>query len=109
MQSFTSVPFNTETGMSSVNGVAQFSPAGIVLEFESRFLWLTSTGFQEARLSAGGLGGWCGVVRRSDRCVAEERHQGVTQPEVFELWLQKSPRRPARVLPRLARRKAVAA
>ena len=50
MQSFTSVPFKTESGMSSVNGVAKFSPAGIVLEFESKLFGLISTGVKEARL-----------------------------------------------------------
>ena len=55
MQSFTSVPFKTESGMSSVNGVAKFSPAGIVLEFESKFLGFISTGVKEARLPIGEL------------------------------------------------------
>ena len=55
MQSFTSVPFKTETGLSQVNGVAKFSPAGIVLEFESKLLGLISTGIKEARLSIGEL------------------------------------------------------
>ena len=55
MQSFTSVPFKTESGISSVNGVAKFSPAGIVLEFESKFLGLISTGVKEARLPIGEL------------------------------------------------------
>ena len=50
MQSFTSVPFKTENGMSSVNGVAKFSSAGIVLEFESKLFGLISTGVKEARL-----------------------------------------------------------
>ncbi len=50
MQSFTSVPFKTESGMSSVNGVAKFSPAGIVLEFESKLFGLISAGVKEARL-----------------------------------------------------------
>ena len=55
MQSFTSVPFKTETGLSQVNGVAKFSPAGIVLEFESKFLGFISTGVKEARLPIGEL------------------------------------------------------
>jgi hypothetical protein len=50
MQSFTSVPFKTESGLSSVNGVARFSAAGIVLEFESKLFGLISTGVKEARL-----------------------------------------------------------
>ena len=55
MQSFTSVPFKTESGMASVHGVAKFSPAGIVLEFESKFLGFISTGVKEARLPIGEL------------------------------------------------------
>lgn len=52
MQSFTSVPFKTESahGFTSVNGVAKFSSAGIVLEFESKFLGLISHGVKEVRL-----------------------------------------------------------
>lgn len=52
MQSFTSIPFKTKTdsGMSNINGVAKFSSAGIVLEFESKLLGLISTGVKEARL-----------------------------------------------------------
>ena len=55
MQSFTSVPFKTESGMSSVNGVAKFSSAGVVLEFESKLFGLISHGVKEARLSVGEL------------------------------------------------------
>lgn len=51
MQSFTSVPFKTDRGMSSINGVAKFSSAGIVLEFESKLFGLISNGVKEARLS----------------------------------------------------------
>src|SRR5438067_127720 len=50
MQSFTSIPFKTESGLSQVNGVAKFSSAGIVLEFESKFIGLFSTGIKEVRL-----------------------------------------------------------
>lgn len=50
MNGFTSIPFNTESGMSKVNGVAKFSAAGIVLEFESKFLGLIGTGVKEVRL-----------------------------------------------------------
>ena len=55
MQSFISVPFKTETGLSQINGVAKFSSAGIVLEFESKILGLISTGIKEARLPIGEL------------------------------------------------------
>ena len=52
MQSFTSIPFKatSENGFSHVNGVAKFSLAGIVLEFESKLLGLISTGIKEVRL-----------------------------------------------------------
>ncbi len=52
MQSFTSIPFKTESahGLTSVNGVAKFSSAGIVLEFESKLFGLISHGVKEVRL-----------------------------------------------------------
>ena len=53
MQNFTSVPFKTESGISSVNGMAKFSPAGVVLEFESKLFGLISVGVKEARLPIG--------------------------------------------------------
>lgn len=61
----------------------------------------------------GGLAAMLASVRGFDRrrylALAEELHPGMTQPEVFELWLQRSPLRPARFLPMLERRRAVAA
>jgi len=51
MNGFTSIPFKTESGLSSVNGVAKFSSAGIVLEFESKLFGLFGTGVREARLA----------------------------------------------------------
>ena len=53
MQNFTSVPFKTESthGLTTVNGVAKFSSAGVVLEFESKLFGLISNGVKEARLS----------------------------------------------------------
>ncbi len=52
MQSFTSVPFKTEThhGLSSINGVAKFSTAGVVLEFESKLFGIIGGGVKEVRL-----------------------------------------------------------
>ena len=52
MQGFTSIPFKTEThhGLSSINGVAKFSPAGIVLEFESKLFGIIAGGVKEVRL-----------------------------------------------------------
>ena len=52
MHGFTSVPFKTESehGFTSVNGVAKFSHAGVVLEFESKLFGLIGSGVKEARL-----------------------------------------------------------
>jgi hypothetical protein len=50
MNGFTTIPFKTESGLSSVNGVAKFSAAGIVLEFESKLFGLFGSGVKEARL-----------------------------------------------------------
>jgi hypothetical protein len=50
MQNFTSISFKTESGLSQVNGIAKFSSAGIILEFESKLLGLIGTGVKEVRL-----------------------------------------------------------
>ena len=52
MQSFTSVPFKTESahGFKTVNGVAKFSGAGVVLEFESKLLGLIGNGVKEVKI-----------------------------------------------------------
>lgn len=52
MKSFSSIPFKAEKhgGLSEVNGVAKFSGAGIVLEFESKLFGLISDGVKEARI-----------------------------------------------------------
>lgn len=54
MQNFISVPFTAEKhqGLSAVNGMAKFSRAGIVFEFESKLFGLISDGVKEARISA---------------------------------------------------------
>ncbi|MEQ1763999.1 MAG: hypothetical protein ABL984_12755 [Pyrinomonadaceae bacterium] len=54
-QGFISVPFKTESahGLTSYNGVAKFSPAGIVLEFESKIFGLIPGGVKEVRLPIG--------------------------------------------------------
>lgn len=51
-QNFISVPFKTESshGLSQINGVAKFSPAGIVLEFESKWFGIIGGGVKEVRL-----------------------------------------------------------
>jgi hypothetical protein len=53
MHGFTTVPFKTESahGLKTVNGVAKFSSAGIVLEFESKLFGLIGSGVQEVRLA----------------------------------------------------------
>jgi hypothetical protein len=51
MSGFTSIPFKTKTDLSQINGVAKFSSAGVVLEFESKFLGLIGTGVKEVRLA----------------------------------------------------------
>lgn len=53
MSGFSSVPFKSESahGFTSVNGVAKFSSAGVVLEFESKLLGMFSNGVKEARMS----------------------------------------------------------
>lgn len=55
MQNFISVPFKSEKhhGLSEVNGVAKFSGAGIVLEFETKLFGLISEGLKEARIPVG--------------------------------------------------------
>ncbi len=55
MQSFITIPFSTESnhGLAKVNGVAKFSPAGIVIEFETKWLGMVSGGVEEVRLPIG--------------------------------------------------------
>lgn len=55
MQSFISVPFKTESshGLSQINGVAKFSPAGVVLEFESKLFGVIPGGVKEVRIPIG--------------------------------------------------------
>ena len=57
MQSFISVPFKTESshGLSQINGVAKFSPAGAVLEFESKLFGVIPGGVKEVRIPIGEL------------------------------------------------------
>ena len=52
MQSFTSVPFKTESahGLKTVNGVAKFSSAGVVLEFESKLFGIIGGGVKEVKI-----------------------------------------------------------
>ena len=50
-QSFITVPFKAESGLSQYDGMGKFSPAGIVLEFESKFLGMIKSGVQETRIA----------------------------------------------------------
>lgn len=51
-QGFTSVPFKTESehGLTQVNGIAKFSRAGIILEYESKLFGIIARGVKEVRL-----------------------------------------------------------
>lgn len=51
MQRFVTIPFKNESGLTHIHGVAKFSTAGIVLEFESKIVGLLPTGVKEVRLS----------------------------------------------------------
>jgi hypothetical protein len=50
---FISVPFKAKSsnGLKEYNGLAKFSPAGIVFEFESKFLGLIGSEVKEVRIS----------------------------------------------------------
>ncbi|MBV9241821.1 MAG: hypothetical protein JO314_07430 [Acidobacteria bacterium] len=50
MQAFISVPFKSEHGITQVHGLAKFSSAGIVLEYESKIIGLISTGLKDANI-----------------------------------------------------------
>jgi hypothetical protein len=54
-KNFVSVPFKTESGLSQINGMAKFSRAGIVLEFESKLFGIIKDGVKEARIATGEL------------------------------------------------------
>jgi hypothetical protein len=56
-QAFTAIPFKAEGWPSNANGIAKFSSAGIVLEFESKFLGLFSNGVKEVRIGLGDIHG----------------------------------------------------
>jgi len=49
-QNFKSIPFKAESGLSEINGVAKFSTAGVVLEFESKFFGFIKSGVKEVRI-----------------------------------------------------------
>jgi len=55
MQGFITIPFKTESahGLTKVNGVAKFSAAGIILDFESKLLGLIGVEAKEVRVPLG--------------------------------------------------------
>ena len=57
MQGFTTVPFKAESehGLTKVDGIAKFSSAGVVLEFESKLFGLIGGGVKEVRLAVGDI------------------------------------------------------
>ncbi len=48
---YISVPFKAEKGLSQINGIAKFSSAGIIFEFESKLLGLIGDEVKEVRVS----------------------------------------------------------
>jgi len=50
-QAFTVIHFKAEGWPNYANGIAKFSAAGIILEFESKFLGIFSNGVKEVRVS----------------------------------------------------------
>ena len=48
---FTSVPFKAESGLSQIDGIGKFSPAGVVLEFESKLFGILKNGVKEAKIA----------------------------------------------------------
>lgn len=48
---FISVPFKTENGLSQIDGIGKFSPAGVVLEFESKLFGILKNGVKEAKIA----------------------------------------------------------
>lgn len=52
MKSFLTIPFKIESehGMTTVEGLAKISPAGIVLEFEKKLFGILNDGVKEARI-----------------------------------------------------------
>lgn len=50
-QSFSSVPFKIDDNFSQISGVAKFSAAGIVLEYEGKIFGIIKSGIKEARIA----------------------------------------------------------
>jgi hypothetical protein len=75
MQGFTTIPFKSESehGLTKVDGVAKFSSAGVVLEFESKLFGLIGGGVKEVRLPVARHTG-CEFPKRSLQTRSEDRH-----------------------------------
>lgn len=50
-QGFTSIAFKTDDGMKQISGIAKFSSAGIVIEFESKLFGIINNGVKEVRIA----------------------------------------------------------
>jgi hypothetical protein len=50
-QGYSSVPFKAESGIKEYHGVAKFSPAGIIFEFESKYFGLVGEQIKEVRVT----------------------------------------------------------
>ena len=49
---FISIPFKMDDNLSQIAGVAKFSPAGIVLEYEGKLFGIIKSGVKESRIAA---------------------------------------------------------
>jgi hypothetical protein len=49
-QNFTTIPFKAESGMSKFEGVAKFSGAGVVFEFESKLFGIIANGVKQVQI-----------------------------------------------------------
>jgi hypothetical protein len=98
----------------------QHLPEGFDRSYEDRLLDLAASGTLDAGVwrahgpafFMGGLAVMLASARGFERerylRLAEALHPGVSIPEVFALWLSKSPLRPARFLPMARKRKRLA-
>ncbi len=48
---YIAIPFKTESGLSQIEGMSKFSPAGIVLECESKLFGIINNGVKENRIA----------------------------------------------------------
>ena len=95
-------------------------PASVNRDYEARLLALCASGTTDAAawratgpaFFMAGLAVMLGGVRGFDRsrhlALAEALHPGSSTPEVFSLWLARTPVRPSRFLPMLRERRRAA-